>query len=230
MYVIAAANPKGGTGKTTAALLLAEEIAKANANVGILDCDPNQNVVEWQKGREEEGRSTPFRVFPRPREEDVVDWIDDAGSHLDYLIVDLEGTAAQIVTFVLSRADLVLIPFEPSPMEARQAARALQLVRRTEKVIRQAIPHAAVFTRTNAAFATSEEKAVRAEMKRAEINLLPVSLVKRAAFQRIFRNDLLLSELSQQDVSNLESARANSREYAKAVIACLAGNRKTVTA
>ena len=218
MYVIAIANPKGGTGKTTVTLLLAEEIARAGGAVCVLDCDPNQNVVEWRKGRDADGRGTPFHVEPRPDEDDVVDWIDEAASRFDYLVVDLEGTAAQIVTFVLARADLVLIPFEPSPMEARQAARAFQLVRRTEKVIRHPIPHAAIFTRTNAAFATSEEKAVRAELKGTDIPLLPASLVKRAAFQRIFRDDLLLHELSPSAVSNLAAAQANAAAFSRNVI------------
>ena len=221
MYVIAVANPKGGTGKTTVSLLLAEEIARAGGNACVLDCDPNQNVVEWKAGRDAEGRATPFEVVPRPREDDVVDWIDGAASSYDFLIVDLEGTAAQIVTFVLARADLVLIPFEPSPMEARQAARAFQLVRRTEKVIRRTIAQGAVFTRTNAAFATSEEKAVRRELEGTDVELLGVSLVKRAAFQRIFRDDLLLHELSAREVSNLEAAKANSALFSQAVVELL---------
>ena len=221
MYVIAVANPKGGTGKTTVSLLLAEEIARAGAAVCVLDCDPNQNVVEWKGGRDEEGRATPFHVEPRPREDDVVDWIDAASDRFDYLIVDLEGTAAQIVTFVLARADLVLIPFEPSPMEARQAARAFQLVRRTEKVIRRPIAQGAVFTRTNAAFATSEEKAVRAELEGSDVHLLPVSLVKRAAYQRIFRDDALLHELSTRDVSNLNAAKMNAAAFSEAVVGLL---------
>lgn len=221
MYVIAFANPKGGTGKTTAALLLAEQIARAGARVAILDVDPNQNLVDWHRRREQEGRQTPFEVLQRPSEDDVIDVIDRMEGEADYLIVDLEGTASEIVTMVLTRADLAIIPFEPTPMETRQAARAIQLVRRSAKIMGRAIPHALLFTRTNAAFQTSDERDVRADMEASEVRLLDATLVRRAAYTRIFRDASLLEELRGQSVSNLETAIKNARDYAQAVVRML---------
>ncbi|WP_425106614.1 AAA family ATPase [Ancylobacter sp.] len=215
MYVISFANPKGGTGKTTAALLLAEQLSKAGARVAMLDCDPNQNLVTWRSERARADLATPFDVIPRPPEDQVVETLDALDGAVDYVIVDLEGTAAQIVTFVLSRTDLAVIPFEPTPMEARQAARAVSLIKSTARMIRRPIPFTLLFTRTNAAFATSDERDVRAET--TGLPVLPIALVRRAAFTRIFRESLLLSELKPGEVSNLKSAQANAREYAQAV-------------
>lgn len=217
MYVIAFANPKGGTGKTTAALLLAEQLAKASGTVAVLDCDPNQNLVTWAKERTAAGLPQPFRVLPRPKEEAVVDQIDSLDGDVDYLIVDLEGTAAQIVTFVLSRADLTVIPFEPTPMETRQAARAVSLVKSTAKMLKRDIPFALLFTRTNAAFQTSDERDVRADTSDA-VPVLPVSLIRRAAYTRIFRESSLLDELKGKQVSNLDAAIENARSYAQSVV------------
>ena len=216
MYVIAFANPKGGTGKTTAALLLAEQLAAAGGRVAMLDCDPNQNIVTWAAERTDAKRPTPFAVLARPAEDQVVETIDGLDGSTDYLIVDLEGTAAQIVTFVLSRTDLAIIPFEPTPMETRQAARAVGLVKNTAKMIRRPIPFALLFTRTNAAFQTSDERDVRAET--SDIPVLPVSLIRRAAYTRIFRESLLLAELKPNQVSNLSAAIENARAYAQAVV------------
>jgi chromosome partitioning protein len=42
MPVIAFANPKGGAGKTTAALLLASELTTRGARVTIIDADPER--------------------------------------------------------------------------------------------------------------------------------------------------------------------------------------------
>ncbi|MFG1298032.1 ParA family protein [Xanthobacter sp. V13C-7B] len=221
MYVISFANPKGGTGKTTAALLLAEQLARAGAAVVMLDCDPNQNIVTWEKDRKDAGRETPFRVVARPPEDQVVETIDAMDGIADYVIVDLEGTAAQIVTFVLSRTDLAIIPFEPTPMETRQAARAVSLVKSTARMMRREIPFTLLFTRTNAAFATSDERDVRAETK--ELPVLPVSLVRRAAFTRIFREGLMLCELKPGQVSNLDAALTNARDYAQAIANQLTG-------
>ena len=47
MPVITLSSPKGGAGKTTAATLLATELAERGARVTIIDADPNKNVVDW---------------------------------------------------------------------------------------------------------------------------------------------------------------------------------------
>lgn len=54
MYVITFANPKGGSGKTTSAMLLAEQIALSGGRVAILDLDPNANILGWARGRRQE--------------------------------------------------------------------------------------------------------------------------------------------------------------------------------
>eukprot|EP01036_Dinobryon_divergens_P055091 gene55091-73593_t len=47
MPTIAFANPKGGAGKTTAALLLASELAAKGAQVTIIDADPERWISQW---------------------------------------------------------------------------------------------------------------------------------------------------------------------------------------
>jgi chromosome partitioning protein len=42
MPVISFANPKGGAGKTTTALILATELADSGASVSIIDADPER--------------------------------------------------------------------------------------------------------------------------------------------------------------------------------------------
>ena len=49
MPVITLSSPKGGAGKTTAATILATELAERGAAVTIIDADPNKNVVDWSK-------------------------------------------------------------------------------------------------------------------------------------------------------------------------------------
>jgi chromosome partitioning protein len=47
MPVIVFSSPKGGAGKTTAATILATELAGMGASVTVIDADPNLNVVDW---------------------------------------------------------------------------------------------------------------------------------------------------------------------------------------
>lgn len=233
MYTITFANPKGGSSKTTSALLLAEQIRNAGASVAILDCDPNQNLMLWVEQRREQGREVPFAVRSVPNESKFLDTVDAIRGTADYLIIDLEGTASQLVTYAISQSDLVVIPFEPTPMEARQAARATQLVTDIGRMMNKALAYAVLLTRVNAAFQTSEEKDVRKELVGAQINVMKTAIVRRAAYTRIFRDGFLLGELrdlardevknntaSQQEriLKPLEAAVLNAQEYAQEVV------------
>ncbi len=236
MYVITFANPKGGSGKTTSAMLLAEQIAISGGRVSILDLDPNANILAWAEGRQAEGREVPFVVHARPQAEETVELIDSLVDSTDYLIIDLEGSKDQIVTFALSRTDLCVIPLDGSPMEARQAAAAVRLVQTTSNMIRTPIAFTLLFTRTNAAFQTTDERDVRAEMELNAIPILPVRLAKRAPYTRIFRDGVLLAELTElvaaehagktasvtdKALKQVSSAIGNARDYAQAVVHAL---------
>lgn len=47
MPVIVMASPKGGSRKSTCAVLLASEFARMGADVTVLDCDPNKSLTRW---------------------------------------------------------------------------------------------------------------------------------------------------------------------------------------
>ena len=212
MFVITFANPKGGSGKTTAALLLTEQLARASDRVAILDCDPNRNIDMWAEERAERGQATPFATLSRPPAGKLPDLVRH--SDFDFLVIDLEGTADALVVDALSVSDLCIVPFEPTPMEARQAGRAIGLIHTISDAQSAPIDYAILFTRTNAAFQTKEEREIRTETR--TVPLLP-PLVRRAAYTRIFRDSSLLAELDPRDVSNLEAAKRNAHDYAEAV-------------
>ncbi|MBI6631005.1 ParA family protein [Pontibaca sp. S1109L] len=240
MYVITFANPKGGSGKTTSAMLLAEQIAHSGGRVAILDLDPNANILAWAEARSADGRQVPFAIHARPQADEIVELIDSLNDTTDYLIIDLEGSKDQVVTFALSRTDLCVIPLDGSPMEARQAAAAVRLVQTTSSMIRAPINYTLLFTRTNAAFQTTDERDVRKEMEINNIPSLPVRVAKRAPYTRIFRDGVLLSELlaivtaehegktasvTDKALRQVTSAIENARDYAQALIHALTNER-----
>ena len=47
MPIISFANPKGGAGKTTSALILATELAAKGAQVAIIDADPEKKASNY---------------------------------------------------------------------------------------------------------------------------------------------------------------------------------------
>jgi chromosome partitioning protein len=104
MYVITFANPKGGSGKTTSAMLLAEQIALSGGSVAIIDLDPNANILTWSESRQEQGRAVPFAVHARPQAEETVELIDKLSGDVDYLIIDLAAIIHRGRIFALVRA------------------------------------------------------------------------------------------------------------------------------
>jgi len=135
---------------------------------------------------------------------------------------------------------LCIIPLDGSPMEARQAAAAVRLVQTTSNMIRTPISYSLLFTRTNAAFQTTDERDVRNEMELNNIPTLPVRIAKRAPYTRIFRDEVLLSELSdivkretegktasvrEKALKQVTGAIDNARDYAQAVIHSLTKER-----
>ena len=213
------------------------QIAAADAQS---DLDPNANILAWSEGRRAEGRDVPFAVHARPQAEDTVELIDQLTGETDYLIIDLEGSKDQVVTFALSRTDLCVIPLDGSPMEARQAAAAVRLVQTTSSMIRAPIAYSLLFTRTNAAFQTTDERDVRQEMEINNIPTLPIRIAKRAPYTRIFRDGVLLAELpgivtdehegktasvTDKAMKQVAGAIENARDYAQAVIHALTKER-----
>jgi chromosome partitioning protein len=49
MPVIVFANPKGGAGKSTSAVILATQLALKGATVTAIDADPNRPVSQWAR-------------------------------------------------------------------------------------------------------------------------------------------------------------------------------------
>ena len=129
MPTIAFVSPKGGAGKSTSALLLATALAKVS-EVTIIDADPNHPIQDWADG----GNVPPkMTVLSDVTEKTIVQQISDAAAMTPIVIVDLEGTASKTVLYAIGEADLVIIPTQGSPLDARQAGRTVQVVRDSQK-------------------------------------------------------------------------------------------------
>src|SRR3984893_9211532 len=105
MPVVAFANPKGGAGKSTSALILAQTLAAAGASVTVIDADPNRPILDWRSGP---SRST-VRVIGEATECQIAEVITEERERQQFVFVDLEGTASRLVSRAISRADLVVV-------------------------------------------------------------------------------------------------------------------------
>jgi chromosome partitioning protein len=215
MPIIVFASPKGGAGKTTAAVILASEIARKGARVAIIDGDPRQRITRWsQKGSCPEN----FIISSDITEETIIDEIERCGQSAPFVIVDLEGTASLTVAYAISRADLVLIPSQGSQMDAEDAVDAIRLVRKQERAFRRKIPYAVLLTKTSAAIRPRTLRHVITQLDEAGIPRLSTELIERDAFKAIFSFGGTLESLDQSQVSGVRDAISNARAFAAEVV------------
>lgn len=223
MSVISFANPKGGAGKTTCALLLAGQIIENGGNVCIVDADPERWISRWSANAES---SSGILVKPVPEPDMIVDIVIEASRHFAFVIVDLEGTASLAVAQAVSLSDLVLIPLQGTLMDAKGAAKTIRLVQSQARLLGRPIEHRVVLTRTNAAFMTRSMRNVKAQLVAAGVPILSTPIVERAAYRDIFDYGLTLTELDSEKTSNHLQAVVNANKFMDEVVVLLGGLRR----
>jgi len=116
MRTIMVLNAKGGSGKSTIATNLASfYAAEEGAGVTLADFDPQGSSSEWLNARPDE----------RPAIHGIRAWEQTvrAPRDTDYLIIDAPSrTAGRELSDLVRRAETVLIPVLPSPIDMRAAA------------------------------------------------------------------------------------------------------------
>lgn len=224
MPTIAFASSKGGAGKSTAAVLLATELAGRDASVTIIDADPNQPVSRWSR---KPGRPDKLTVISSVTEETLIDAIDAAARKTAFVIVDLEGTASLMVAQAMSRADLVVIPTKGSELDAIEAVKVIKFIGRQERAYNKAIPFAVLFTQTNPAVRPRTLKSLEQDMLQQGIPLFSTSLYERDAFRAIFSFGGTLSGLNPNAVGGVPAALSNARQFAAEIVAMLTRRQST---
>ena len=127
--IIAVANQKGGSGKTTVSMQLAGTIARRGNKVLVVDADPQGTATRWAASAEDEhpfpasvvGLSAASAKVHR----EVKKFIDD----YNYIIIDCPPAAdSPVPQSALLIADLVLVPLIPSPLDMWAAVGIRQVI------------------------------------------------------------------------------------------------------
>lgn len=219
MPVIVMASPKGGVGKSTCAcaVLLASEFARMGAEVTVLDCDPNKSLTRWASHGLPKGVSLRSDIG----RSEIVPTIRGADGDGRIVIVDLEGVASQLVSRAISQADLVIVPMQPTALDAEIGSEALALVREEEEALGRKIRHAVVLTKTSAAVKSRVQKELEVQLRGAGIDVIEPSLVARAAFSEIFAYGADLTAMMQDPEmvtgGKVDKAITNAQGFTEAV-------------
>jgi chromosome partitioning protein len=218
MPVIVFASSKGGAGKSTSALILATELAQKGKAVTLIDADPNRPMTRWAQ---RPNRPDNLTVISQISESTVIDEIENAARRTPFVIVDLEGTASAMVSYAISRADLVIIPTQPSELDGAEAARAIKHVMHQEKAYRRKIPYSILFTRTSAAIKPRMQRNVQEQFWSRKVPAFETQIRERDAYRALFLIGGTLATLKASEVGGLAGAVENARSFAAEVVEML---------
>lgn len=130
--VISSIHSKGGVGKSTIALSMADALHQDNSSVLVLDTDPQGTASEWTQAQK--NREGPM-VVGAPSAEKIEHELDQLGASYDAVVIDgsaqLKGSTGSIIRI----SDLVLIPIQPSPADIWATENIVELIRERQEVV-----------------------------------------------------------------------------------------------
>jgi chromosome partitioning protein len=213
---IAFISPKGGVGKTTAALLLALGLAERGQRVAIIDSDPNKPLVRWAALPD---RPELISVHAAPTAPDIRDAAREAQRRSpDWTIVDTEGSERGAMAFTALRCDLVLTPVSGSQLDLQEAVKAAEMVKSFGRRAGRAPAYRAVLSRIPAAIKPRMLKSVVSQLREAEVQILPTPLIDKEAFRTLFFTGGGLGGLASHGVWGADAARHNAARFVADVV------------
>ena len=124
-------NAKGGCGKSTLATNIASYFATEGAAVALADYDPQRSSLDWLTARQD------YEGVPLIEGVDAVTGDARATHGTEVALLDAPaGIYGSDVTQLLRRADVLLVPVLPSPIDMRAATRFIDELLKSGRVSR----------------------------------------------------------------------------------------------
>lgn len=129
--VISSLHSKGGVGKSTVALCIADALYQDGSSVLVLDTDPQGTASTWSQAQKGDG---PM-VVGTPSADKLEQELERLGASYDAVVIDgsarLQGSTGSVIRV----SDLVLIPIQPSPADIWSTENIVQLIKDRQEVV-----------------------------------------------------------------------------------------------
>jgi chromosome partitioning protein len=178
--ILACAQSKGGSGKTTLVSCLAAALAASGYRVCVVDSDRNQTFASWHANAYE---GPPLTCRSEIDHIKVVDMAGDMAESHDVVLADTAGFENLTAASAIGMADYVLIPCMPDRGSVRETLRTAQQVSSLAKAARRPIPHSVVLTRWKPRGLS--ERAARDSLQEAGLPILEAALSDTAEYSKL---------------------------------------------
>jgi chromosome partitioning protein len=202
--VIAAANCKGGCGKSTTILILAGEYAAQGYRVHIIDADPKKRLLKWGNA----GVKPQAIAVSEANSANMRDEIEKARANADVVLIDVEGTANAALTLAVAYSNLVIIPATISPPDVEDGLATVKLIQDMAHASRREIPHGFLWSSVPPAIRSREMVNLESQVEQAKIPVIG-RVFQRTAFSSMFSFQTTLDELPPSEVSGIDKAKAD---------------------
>jgi chromosome partitioning protein len=142
MPVISLLNQKGGVGKTTLAIHIADAFTRRKQKVLLVDADPQASALDWAAARQGEPR---FPVIGLPKAS-IHKELPVIAKGFDWVILDGPPRVYDVARSAIMASDAVFIPVQPSPYDVWAANEILELFKDSD-VYRPEVKRAFIINR-----------------------------------------------------------------------------------
>lgn len=125
--IIAVTSLKGGVGKTTTSVLLAETIANSGKDVILLDSDPEKSAKSWELLAERDGQPLSFTVTIGEAD-GLVKQARDLKREGKWVVIDTPPNDKSLLMSSAGAADLAIIPLAPTRIDLDRLGRTLAVL------------------------------------------------------------------------------------------------------
>lgn len=180
---------KGGSGKSTVTFNLAIWLAMADADVQVIDLDPQATLRDVAEVRDEEG------YLPRIIVKDKKQLASDQLNQADEVLIDIGTADLEMMKRAIRLADRILVPVPPSQADIWSTQRFIQFVNATTEGSEPDI--IGFINRGDTHHAVREtDEAAAALVALPGIKFIKLRLSQRTIFRRSFSEGLAVFELN----------------------------------
>ena len=189
MPIIAVVNQKGGTGKTIVATNLATLFAGQQGEVLLVDADPQQSALEWQRDRPAHLPQVSVIGLPAPNLHREIPRLQ---TKYGVILIDGGGRVTATARATVAVADFLLVPTLASLPDARSTQRFFAEVVEEVVAIKGRVSGAILFTmvKTGTVFNVSGQ----GQIKDLGYPVLETTLSHRITYQEAIAQGMSVGE------------------------------------